>query len=184
MHCDQLMRSLKVQIELCLPRLASRLAELDIFERVIQSFYVLVVQNFGFTGQECGLAMETALRLFDFFIFNYDSQMTALCSLVIYCLQICEEYIFAEVIDYPDELFRFIGHGKFLEMCMGHERPDLFEKLVNEFLIPDQRHLIQQEGSFLEKQVSLLDHNNCKNLLSVSAREPFKVRPSFYVPQS
>ena len=81
--------------------------------------------------------METSLRLFEFFIFNCDSQTTAICTLIIYCLQICEEHILTNLVDDDAELFRFIGHGKFLEECMGYKSPEFFNKLVQEYLLPD-----------------------------------------------
>ena len=136
-HTYRVMRTIRIQIELCMPRLAEKLEELELFDRIVQSFYVLVLQNFGFTGQECGISMETALRLFEFFVFNCDSQSTAICTLIIYCLQICEEHILNNLVDNDEALFRFIGHGQFIELCLGDKRPDLFNKLVNDYLVPD-----------------------------------------------
>ena len=66
----------------------------------------------------------------------------------------------ANLMEEEEELFRFIGHGKFLEECLGQNKPELFRKLVEEYLLPDQRHLMVQEGSFLEKQVEMMANCN------------------------
>ena len=40
---------------------------------VIENLYCMIMSNFGFTGQECGISLETALRLLEFYIFDGDS---------------------------------------------------------------------------------------------------------------
>ena len=105
-HSNAFMRSLQGQIQLILPAVADKLNSLGLFEQCIQSFYCIVVYNFGFTGQECGLSMEVALRLFEFFIFNQDVENVALTTLFIYILQLSEQ----EILELEsDECFRFIG---------------------------------------------------------------------------
>ena len=49
-HSNRVMRTIRIQIELIMPRLAEKLDEMDLFDKIIQSFYCLILQNFGFTG--------------------------------------------------------------------------------------------------------------------------------------
>ena len=80
------MRSLRGQIQLILPAVADKLNSLNIFEQCMQSFYCISLYNFGFTGQEIGMSMEAALRIFEFFIFNQDIDNVSLTTLFIYIL--------------------------------------------------------------------------------------------------
>ena len=66
--------------------------------------------------------METAIRFFEFFMFNGDVENTALATLIIYMLLICE----AEILELDsDDCFRFVGHGKFIEACFTN--PNYFK---------------------------------------------------------
>ena len=52
----------------------------------MQNLYVSVLQNLGFTGQEGLLSMDSAMLLFEYFIFNNDEENHAVNALIIYAL--------------------------------------------------------------------------------------------------
>ena len=57
------------------------------------SFYIFVMQNFGFSGQEVGLTYEAACRLFEYFLINSEMGDQAMLTMFIYMLKICEPKI-------------------------------------------------------------------------------------------
>ena len=82
----QVMKELTMQIELLIPRLADKLKASNLLENTILSLYVAVLQNFGFTGQDCLISMESAMRLFEYYIFNNDEESIAMTTILIYML--------------------------------------------------------------------------------------------------
>lgn len=119
-------KSFANKIEFLLPNLAEKLDQMRIFDACMQSFYIFIFPNFGFTGQECGLPFEIAARVFEFFVFNNDLDCQATVNLFIYMLQIREDLILE--IEESEECFRYVGHGQFITDCLTD--PNIFKTLV------------------------------------------------------
>ena len=94
-------------------------------EKVVSNLYCMIMSNFGFSGQECGLSLDSSLFLLEFFVFNCDADYSATITLLIYMMEIREEEILK--MD-KDSLFRYLAHGCFIEDCI--HTPDLYKRLV------------------------------------------------------
>ena len=57
------------------------------------NFYIFVMQNFGFSGQEVGLSYEASCRLFEYYLINGEMGDQALMTMFIYMLKTCEQNI-------------------------------------------------------------------------------------------
>ena len=69
--------------------------------------------------------MESAMRLFEYYIFNNDEESIAMTTILIYMLQILEEDILQME---DDDCFLYIGHGTFIDDCFS--QPAHFKQLI------------------------------------------------------
>ena len=88
--------------------------------------------SFGFQGEECGLPIEAARRLFEFFLFFQDVEGVGLIDLIIFTLKLQLDHIMT-LSDFRS-LFGYVSQGQFLRDCFLTE--SLYEKVLTDFLAP------------------------------------------------
>ena len=84
--------------------------------------------NFGFNGEEKRLPIEATLRLFEYFIFMKDIDMSKLTNLIITMIKVKESYMLT--FDDDNELFSYWTKALFVNDIFSNEED--FNKVFQE----------------------------------------------------
>ena len=96
----------------------------------VKSLYAYVMLNFGFNGEESRLPIEATLRLFEYFIFMKDIDMSKLTNLIITMIKVKESYMLTFDDDDDNELFSYWTKALFVNDIFSNEED--FNKVFQE----------------------------------------------------